>query len=101
MRRSKKAQSDHDAEVQRIARSYQRRGFDVEADVSGFRRPGTLGGYRPDVVARRGGDRKIVEVETPESVDTARDRKQQQAFRTDANRAKKTTFTRKVTKRGR
>ena len=96
-RRSKQSQSKHDAEVRKTARRLERQGYDVQADVAGFRQPDTLGGYRPDVVARKGRQRKIVEVETPESVDSARDRGQQRAFREASKRSKNTTFSRKVT----
>ncbi len=97
MGRTKGSQSKHDAEVRRIAREFQRKGYDVEADVSGFARPGPIGGLRPDVVARKGGERKIVEVETPDSLDSTRDRQQQQSFRQAAQRSVNSTFRRTVT----
>ena len=97
MARSNRSQSKHNAEVRRTAKSLEGQGYDVKADVKGFPQPRTIGGYRPDVVATKGGERKIVEVETPDSVGSARDQKQQAAFRQAANRSAKTTFTRKVT----
>lgn len=97
MARSKKSQTQHDTEVRRIAKGLKAQGFTVEADVSGFPTPGTIGGFRPDVVATSGRRRRIVEVETAESVSSARDQKQQQAFRRAAARSTNTTFTRKVT----
>lgn len=96
-KRSQKAQSGHDAEVKRIAKQLQNQGYEVKADVKGYSQPETIGGVRPDVIAKKGRERKIVEVETPESVDAARDKKQQQAFQAAADRSKNTTFTRKVT----
>ncbi len=96
MARSKRSQSKHNAEVRRIASQLQRKGYDVEADIRGYSQPGTLGGYRPDVVASKGSERKIVEVETPDSVNNARDVAQQKAFRQAANRSKNTTFRRTV-----
>ena len=60
-------------------------------------RPDTIGGFRPDVVGTKGKKRTIVEIETPESVDSARDKKQQAAFRQVAKRSENTTFRRKVT----
>ncbi len=98
MARSKRSQSKHDTEVRRTASGLERRGYDVKADVKGFSQPDTISGFRPDVVATKGRERKIVEVETPDSVGSARDQKQQQAFRRSANRSEKTTFSRKVTK---
>lgn len=97
MARSKKSQSQHDAEVRKTANQLKNQGYRVKADVSGFPKPDTIGGFRPDVVAEKGNERKIVEVETAESVNTARDQKQQQAFRQAADRSKNTTFSRKVT----
>ena len=96
-KRSKRSQSKHDAEVEKTARRLERQGYDVQADLAGFRQPDTIAGYRPEVVARKGRERKIVEVETPESVDSARDRGQQRAFREAAKRSKNTTFIRRIT----
>ena len=97
-RRGKGSQSEHDAEVRRIAREMKDKGYDVQADIPGYRRPKTIGGLRPDVVARKGPERKIVEVETSESRSTRRDLKQERAFRQAANRSKNTTFRRVVVK---
>jgi len=97
MARSKKAQSEHDKKVRQEARKLKQKGYDVSADVSGFPQPKTIGGYRPDVIGQKGRERKIIEVETPNSKGTARDKKQQQAFRNTANRSKNTTFRRTIT----
>ena len=97
-KRSKTSQSRHDTEVRRIARDLKNKGYEVKADVKGFPQPKTVGGYRPDVVATKGKQRKIIEVETTESVDSARDKAQQSAFRSAASRSKNTTFRRDVVK---
>ena len=97
MGRSKGSQSKHDAQVRKTANQFKKQGFDVQADVSGFKQPDTIGGFRPDVIGKKGNQRKIVEVETPDSVNSARDQAQQKAFRQAADRSKNTTFTRKVT----
>ena len=98
-RRSKKSQSAHDKEVLRQAQALEKKGFDVKADVAGYKKPPTFGGLRPDVVAKKGRERKIIEVETTESKSSARDLKQQQAFRRAAKRSKSTTFRRIVVKK--
>ena len=98
MPRRKSSQSKHDREVRRTANSLKRKGFKVEADVSGFDRPDSIRGYRPDVVARKGWKRVIVEVETPDSVNSVRDVRQQQAFKAAAKTAKHTSFRRKIAK---
>jgi len=97
-KRTKTSQTKHDAEVRRVAQDLKAKGYDVQADVSGFSQPGTIGGYRPDVVGTKGKERKIVEVETTDSVGSTRDQKQQQAFQNAANRSKNTSFSRKVVK---
>lgn len=99
MARSKTSQTKHDAVVRRIAKDLEQQGYNVKADVSGFRKPDTIRGYRPDVVAKKGRERKIIEVETPDSVGSARDRGQQQAFRQTAKSSDKTTFELRVTKK--
>ncbi len=97
-KRSKRSQSRHDTEVRRLANQYKRQGYDVKADIRGFSKPNTIGGYRPDVLAMKGRQRKIVEVETTESVSSARDEGQQRAFRKAAKRSENTTFRRLVVK---
>ncbi len=97
MGRSKQSQSKHNAQVKQIAQKLQQQGYVVKADVKGFPQPNTIGGYRPDVIANKGNVKKIVEVETPDSAKSARDAKQQQAFRQAANRNKNTTFKRTIT----
>lgn len=97
-RRGVSTQSKHDRAVEKIAQDYEDRGYDVSADVEGYPRPPTIGGYRPDVVARKGGHETIVEVETPDSVDSPRDRAQQKAFQSAARRSKRRHYKRIVTK---
>lgn len=98
MARTRASQSKHDHKTRSVAVKLERQGYKVKADVPGFEQPGTIGGYRPDVVAKKGSQRKIVEVETPDSVNSARDKGQQQAFRQAANRSRNTTFRREITR---
>ena len=97
MTRKKQSQSKHDAKVRNIARDLTAKGFEVQADLKGYKKPDTINGYRPDVVAKKGKQKRIIEVETPDSVNSARDVKQQKAFRNAANRAANTTFRRTIT----
>jgi hypothetical protein len=97
MTRSRSSQSDHDATVERLAKQLEKQGFNVKADLPGYKQPPTIDGVRPDIDAKKGNQRKIVEVETPDSVNSARDQKQQQAFEKAADRSKNTEFVRKVT----
>lgn len=96
MPRSKKSQSKHDSEVRKTAKELKAKGFDVHADISGFPKPETIHGFRPDVIAKKGRKKIVVEVETPDSVKSARDLKQQKAFRAQANGNQNTTFKRKI-----
>ena len=74
-------------------------GYDVDADVDGYTQPSTINGYRPDVIAVKDGKTKIIEIETPDSVDSTRDKKQQNAFRKAADKNSDTSFQRYVTRR--
>jgi Holliday junction resolvase len=92
MPRSKQSQSKHDTKVRQIAKEMEQKGFKVQADISGYKRPKTIGGYRPDVMAVKGSDIKIIEVETPDSLKSARDIGQQKAFRQAAKQSQNTAF---------
>lgn len=70
MARSQRSQSAHDKKVREEANKLKRQGFDVDADVSGFQKPKTIAGYRPDILATKGKQRKIIEVETHDSKDS-------------------------------
>ena len=97
MARSKKSQTNHDAKVRQIANQLGKQGYDIQADVSGFPKPGTIGGLRPDVIAKKPGERKIIEVETPDSLKDSHAEKQRRAFKDAADRSKKTKFSRRIT----
>ncbi len=97
MTRSKRGQSKHNSQVRKDVEKLVDQGFKVKADITGYQQPGTIGGYRPDYVATKGQKRIIGEVETGDSVDSARDQKQQKAFQQAAKRSKNTSFRRKVT----
>jgi len=81
MARSEKEQSNHDRAVEKVAKDYQRKGYNVDADLPGWDQPKTIDGVRPDVLARKGGHQTAVEVETQSSVDSKRDQKQKESFK--------------------
>lgn len=97
MARLYSSQSKHDAKVSAEARTYDSNGYDVWADVSGWPQPEIINGYRPDVIAEKGRHTSVIEVETPDSVDSARDLAQQKAFREWADRSEYRHFRRVVT----
>ncbi len=96
--RGQPSQGKHDRKVRQIAGDYEHRGYNVSADVPGYPQPPTIGGYRPDVVARKSGQETIVEVETPDSVNSPRDIAQQGAFLRAARRSEKRHYKKIVTK---
>jgi Holliday junction resolvase len=88
----------HDKNVRSIAKKLEKKGYEVKADISGFKTPDGIGknGRIPDVVAEKNGRKKIIEVETSKSLVT--DKKQQATFERSASHQKKTTFQIKKTK---
>lgn len=98
MTRSKRGQSKHNSQVRREVAKLEDQGYNVKADIPGCKQPDTIGGYRPDYVAKKGSKRILGEVETPDSVGSSRDQKQQKAFKQAAKRSKHTSFKRTITK---
>ena len=92
-RRQKPQQNKHDKKVGEIARELEAQGWTVQADLPGHDEPDPIGkdGFIPDVVATKAGAKRIIEVETPESLE--KDRKQQEAFRRSAAQQTRTSFT--------
>jgi len=95
--RSARRQSAHDNKIEGLVKNLEKQGFSVQADIEGYDKPTTFGGMRPDVIGRKGAKRRIYEVETPDSVETTRDMKQQEEFKAVADRNRKTIFRRFVT----
>lgn len=85
-------QSKHDVKVKEKANSLKKQGWKVKADVKGYDRPDPIGKYKciPDIQAEKAGARKIIEVETKDTMQ--KDKKQQETFRRSAARRKKTSF---------
>ena len=91
-RRSPKKQSEHDRKVRQSANRLKREGWEVQADLPGHDQPDPIGKDKriPDIVATKAGAKRIVEVETAESMET--DKKQQETFRRSAAQQKRTRF---------
>lgn len=51
------------------------------------------------MIAKKPGERKIIEVETPDSLKDTRAEKQRKTFKDAADRSKKIDFTRRVTRK--
>ena len=78
------ARNRHNRTVRKVAGGYRSQGCRVRADVSGYPQPRTYRRRRPDVVARRGRDVVMVEVETRKSAHS--DAGQRQVLRKFARR---------------
>lgn len=91
-RRSKKAQSEHNRKVRRIANRLKHAGWVVKADIEGFEQPTPIGRHKkiPDIEARKKGATRLLEVETENTV--VKDKAQQSTFRRSAAQRDRTTF---------
>ena len=89
-RRSSLNQSKHNRKIKSLARKYERAGWTVEADIPGYDRPDRIGKYIPDILARKRGAEKIIEVETPRTLLT--DKRQHESFTRSAGRKRRRTF---------
>ncbi|MGB5925567.1 MAG: hypothetical protein WBH01_05675 [Dehalococcoidia bacterium] len=91
-KRTASRQTKHDTKVRQIARQLQGQGYKVRADLPGYPSPTPIGKGRkvPDIQAKKGGRCKIIEVETPETVE--RDKEQHNAFRRSAAQKSNTSF---------
>lgn len=98
MKKSPSRQSTHDRKVRQTARKLTGEGWNVKADLSEYQKPAPIGRDRrvPDIEATKRGHRKIIEVETPDTIE--RDRKQQATFRRHAGQKPNTTFDIEVVK---
>lgn len=99
MTRSEEEKSKHNDMVEKMAKEYNRKGYDVDADLEGWNRPKTIDGVRPDIRARKGGHETAVEVETPGTVGSKRDQKQHTSFKDWCKNNSKKHYRRIVTKK--
>ena len=84
--RTKTSQSKHDNKVLAEAKKLKREQYNVSADIAGYKKPPSRGGYVPDIIAKKGNEEIIIEVETVDSADSARDLAQQGAFQRAARK---------------
>ena len=75
MGRQKRNQATHDRRVRALANSLEKQGWTVQADLPNFDQPDPIGqdDRIPDILATRGNQTKIIEVETPSTVDSHQD----------------------------
>jgi hypothetical protein len=97
MSRSKRGQAEHDREVRKVANEYLKKGYKVLADLPNQERPDTVKDVRPDLSVKKKGHETLIEVETPESVESARDEKQKKVFKQWSERSQDRHFRRIIT----
>ena len=93
-KRTKIGQKKHDEGVKRSAEWYKKQGFKVKSDLPGEKKPKKIGGFIPDIIAKKGAAEVIIEIETKQSANT--DKEQQQAFRDYANKNRNRNFRKKI-----
>lgn len=81
MARSKKSQSAHNSTVKNLQSNTDKKVIRSKPDIEGWKKPDTIKGVRPDIIAEKKGHKTVVEVETQDSVQTKRDIQQQRVFK--------------------
>ena len=86
----------HNRKVKQKANELKNQGWKVDADLNGFEQPEPIGqgNFIPDVFAIKGKKTKIVEVDTPNSIN----KQQLEAFKRSAAHRKNTDFEHIITK---
>lgn len=77
-KRTKQGQKKHDEGVLKSAKYYKSQGFDVKADLPDMQRPKSINGRRPDLIAKKGTNEIVVEVETTQTI--KKDKSQHKVF---------------------
>ena len=98
MSRQSRNQSTHDNRVRTLANQLRNEGWEVQADLPNFNQPDPIGkdARIPDILATRSNQTKIIEVETPTTVDSHQD--QHSTFRRSAAQRENAEFELVVTK---
>lgn len=93
-KRTKTGQTKHDNAVLRSAEWYENNGYKVKADLPKWDRPKTIGGYRPDLIAKKGKKEIIKEIETKDS--NKKDMEQHEAFKEYVERKGGRRFSKRI-----
>ncbi len=88
----RRRESRHDSRVRLEAKRLAAKGWNVRADLPGYQQPAPIGndGRIPDIEADKAGAKRLIEVETKESL--ARDADQHSTFRRSAGQRPRTMF---------
>ena len=95
-KRTKTGQGRHDNALKRSANWYENQGYKVKVDLPGGSKPKKIGGHIPDLIAKKGKQEVIVEIETRESV--SKDKDQQDAFKEYTSRKSTRSFRKRIVK---
>ena len=93
-----KVKTVHDQKVESLARNLKKQGFKVKADLADYDKPSAFAGLRPDIIAKKGDERRIYEVETEKSKDSSHGKKQEKEFKAVADRNPRTTYKKFIVK---
>ena len=93
-RRTKTGQRKHDNAVLRSAGWYKGQGYKVKADLPGWKKPKKIGGFIPDLIAKKGEKEIVKEIETKDT--NEKDKKQQEAFKEYTSRKRSREFKKKI-----
>jgi len=94
MKRTKAGQRKHDLGVLKSAKGYKSQGYKVKADLPGYKKPKSISGFVPDILAQKGKKEKIVEIETKDTVE--KDVKQLAAFKKYADKSNNREFRKRI-----
>ena len=73
LKRGKIGQAKHDKKVQQRLDHYKDKGYSVKADLPGRAKPQKIGGRIPDIIAKKGSDLIVEEIETASTMNSDRD----------------------------
>ena len=93
-KRTKTGQKKHDDGVLKSAKWYKNHGFKIEADLPDWNKPKKIGGFIPDLIAKKDKKEIILEVETKNTNELDKD--QQKAFKEYSKKGKGRIFRKKI-----
>lgn len=94
MSRTKAGQKKHDERVLKSAEYYEKQGYKVSVDLPNHDKPKKIGGFIPDLIAKKKGEEIIVEIETKSTIKSDKD--QHQAFKEYADKSEGRKFKKKI-----
>ena len=93
-KRTKTGQKKHDESVLRSTEWYKKHGFTTKTDLPGWNKPKKIGGFIPDLIAKKGKEEIVLEVETKDT--NISDADQQKAFKKYSEKKEGRIFRKKI-----